>query len=157
MLKQEKKTIGRRELVDFPALDLYEIEAKIDTGAFTSALHCSNIHEDTKPDGRRVVCFELLDPSHPAYNHKRFEFEKFSLRDIKNSFGDVQERYVIRTQIRLYEEEHEAEFSLSDRSDMKYPVLLGRALLRRRYIVDVAKKHLGWKAKQKRTKRRKNL
>ena len=149
--------VGRRELVDFPALELYEIEAKIDTGAYTSALHCSNIHEETTPDGRRVVCFELLDPSHPAYNHKRFEFENFALRDIKNSFGDVQERYVIRTQIRLYEEVHETEFSLSDRSDMKYPVLLGRALLRRRYIVDVAKKHLGWKASRNRTKRKKTL
>jgi hypothetical protein len=154
---KEKKIIGRRELVDFPALGLFEIEAKIDTGAYTSALHCSNIHEETKPDGRRVICFELLDPSHPAYNHKRFEFEKFSLRDIKNSFGDVQERYIIRTQIRLYEEVHEAEFSLSDRSDLKYPVLIGRALIRRRYIVDVAKKHQGWKAQQKLAKRKKKL
>jgi hypothetical protein len=152
--KKEKKTIGRRELVDFPDLGLFEIEAKVDTGAYTSALHCSDIHEETTANGARVICFDLLDPSHPAYNHKRFRFDQYSLREIKNSFGDVQERYVIRTKIRLYEEEHEAEFSLSDRSDMKYPVLLGRALIRRRYVVDVAKKHLAWKSKHKEHKQK---
>lgn len=151
----EKKIIGRRELVDFPDLGLYEIEAKIDTGAFTSAIHCSDVHEEITPDGKKVICFDLLDPSHPAYNHKRLRFENYSLRDIKNSFGDVQERYIIRTKIRLYEEEHETEFSLSDRSDMKYPVLLGRMLLRRRYLVDVGKKHLAWKSKQKEQKQKK--
>lgn len=146
--KKEKKTIGRRELVDFPDLGLFEIEAKVDTGAYTSAIHCSDIHEETTLAGTKEICFELLDPSHPAYNHKRFRFGKYSLRGIKNSFGDVQERYIIRTKIRLYNEEYEAEFSLSDRSDMKYPVLLGRALIRRRYVVDVAKKHLAWKSKR---------
>jgi hypothetical protein len=154
--KKEKKIIGRRELVDFPDLELFEIEAKVDTGAYTSALHCSDIHEETTADGTRVICFDLLDPSHAAYNHKRFRFSRYSLREIKNSFGDVQERYVIRTKIRLYEEEHEAEFSLSDRSDMKYPVLLGRAFIRRRYVVDVAKKHLAWKNKQKEQRRKNN-
>jgi hypothetical protein len=155
--KEEKKLLGRRELVDFPVLDLFEIEAKVDTGAYTSAIHCSNVHEQTMPDGQKVICFELLDPSHPAYNHKQFAFQKYSLRDIKNSFGEVQERYVIRTKIRLYEKEHEAEFSLSDRSDMKYPVLIGRSLLRHRYLVDVAKKNVAWKSKRKVKKQNKNL
>lgn len=142
-------------MVDFPVLELFGIEAKIDTGAYTSAIHCSDVHVETKPDGRKVICFELLDPSHPAYNHRRFEFEDFSVRDIKNSFGDVQERYIIRTLIRIYEEMHEAEFSLSDRSDMKYPVLIGRALIQFRYVVDVGKKHMAWKMKNRRIKKKK--
>jgi len=35
--------IGRKEIVSFPMLDLIDLEAKIDTGAYTSALHCKDI------------------------------------------------------------------------------------------------------------------
>ncbi|MCX7729188.1 MAG: ATP-dependent zinc protease, partial [Bacteroidia bacterium] len=41
--KKEKNVIGRREFVDFPELKLYHVEAKIDTGAYRSALHCEQI------------------------------------------------------------------------------------------------------------------
>ncbi|WP_018479401.1 ATP-dependent zinc protease family protein [Pontibacter roseus] len=147
--KSEKKTIGRREMVAFPELDIDEIEAKIDTGAYTSAIHCSDIHEETRPDGTTVIALDLLDPSHPQYNHKKLVFTDYSLRDIRNSFGDVQERYVIKTRIQLFDELIEAEFSLSDRSDMKYPVLIGRKLLKGRFIVDVSRKNVSQKFNKK--------
>ncbi|TPE43742.1 ATP-dependent zinc protease family protein [Pontibacter mangrovi] len=147
--KPEKKLIGRRELVSFPELDIDEIEAKVDTGAYTSAIHCSDIHEEVRPDGRKVICLDLLDPSHPQYNHKKLTFAEYELREIKSSIGEKQERYVIRTRIRIFDEEIEAEFSLSDRSDMKYPVLIGRKLLKGRFVVDVAKKNLAHKYKIK--------
>lgn len=147
--KHEKLLIGRRELVSFPGLDIEEIEAKVDTGAYTSAIHCSDIHEEVRPDGTKVICLDLLDPSHPQYNHKKLEFTEYELREIKSSIGEKQERFVIRTKIKLFEEEIEADFSLSDRSDMKYPVLLGRKLLKGRFIVDVARKNLAHKYKIK--------
>ncbi|MBF9252012.1 ATP-dependent zinc protease [Pontibacter sp. 172403-2] len=149
--KPEKKIVGRRELVSFPELDIDEIEAKIDTGAYTSAMHCSDIHEEVRPDGAKVICLELLDPSHPQYNHKKLRFARYDLREIKSSFGEVQERYVIRTKIRFFDEIIEADFSLSDRSDMKYPVLIGRQLLRGRFVVDVSRKNIArkYKIKQK--------
>ncbi|WP_162053785.1 ATP-dependent zinc protease family protein [Pontibacter pamirensis] len=149
----EKRIIGRRELVSFPELDIDEIEAKIDTGAYTSAIHCSNIHEETKPDGTTVIALDLLDPSHPQYNHKKLIFSEYDLREIKSSFGEVQERYVIRTKIKFFDETIEAEFSLSDRSDMKYPVLIGRKLLKGRFIVDVSRKNLAHKLKIKQIKK----
>ncbi|WP_187263157.1 ATP-dependent zinc protease family protein [Pontibacter beigongshangensis] len=151
--KPEKKIIGRRERVSFPELDLEEIEAKIDTGAYTSAIHCSDIHEESLPDGSRVISFDLLDPSHPQYNHRRFTFTDYTFRDIKSSNGEVQQRYVIRTRIKFFEEEIEAEFSLSDRSDMKYPVLIGRTLLRGRFIVDVSRKNVARKTNIKQKKK----
>ncbi|PRY13689.1 hypothetical protein CLV24_10559 [Pontibacter ummariensis] len=147
--KPEKRIIGRRELVSFPELDIDDIEAKIDTGAYTSAIHCSDIHEETRPDGTKVIALDLLDPSHPQYNHKKLKFAEYDLREIKSSFGEVQERYVIRTKIKFFEETFEAEFSLSDRSDMKYPVLIGRKLLKNRFIVDVSRKNLASKYKIK--------
>ncbi|MBC3538915.1 ATP-dependent zinc protease [Rufibacter sediminis] len=151
--KPVKSVIGRREMVDFPALELFDIEAKVDTGAYTSSIHCNNIREVDLPDGRRAIHFELLDANHPGYNHKAFQFTEFDLRCVKSSFGDVQERYVIRTKVKIHGEEVETEFSLSDRSDLKYPVLLGRTLLRKRFVVDVSKKYLSLKAKNK-TKQR---
>jgi len=155
MVRDNKKVIGRRELVNFPLLQLFRVEAKIDTGAFTSAIHCSDIHEAILPDGSRVIRFQLLDPTHPQYHHQLFEFNNFSLRDIKSSFGDVQERYVIRTQIQFFEELIEADFSLSDRSDLKYPVLIGRALLHNNFVVDVSRRNVAAKQKIKRTKKNK--
>ena len=148
-VKKKKKIIGRRELIDFPALGLFEIEAKIDTGAFTSAIHCTAIREAALPDGRPVIRFNLLDPTHPLYHQKIFEFDQFTQRDIKSSFGEVQLRYIIRTQIQLFDKIIETDFSLSDRSDMKYPVLIGRALLRKNFIVDVARKNVSAKVKYK--------
>lgn len=151
--KPEKKTVGRRELVSFPELDIDEIEAKIDTGAYTSAIHCSNIHEEVQPDGAKIICLDLLDPSHPQYNHKTLRFARYDLREIKSSFGEVQERYVIRTKIRFFDEIIETDFSLSDRSDMKYPVLIGRQLLKGRFIVDVSRKNIARKYKVKQEKK----
>ncbi|GHA75218.1 ATP-dependent zinc protease family protein [Pontibacter akesuensis] len=147
--KPEKLLIGRRELVSFPDLDLEGIEAKVDTGAYTSAIHCSDIHEEVRPDGTKVICLDLLDPSHPQYNHRKLNFSEYELREIKSSIGEKQERYVIRTKIKLFDEVLEEEFSLSDRSDMKYPVLLGRRLLQGRFVVDVSRKNLAHKYKIK--------
>lgn len=147
--RSKKRTIGRRELVDFPELQLFEVEAKVDTGAFTSALHCTDIREETLPDGSIIIRCKFLDDSHANYNNRAFEFKNFTKRDIKNSFGDVQERYIIRTAIQLFDKEIMTEFSLSDRSDMRYPVLMGRMLLNRHFIVDVARKNVAWKRRKK--------
>ncbi|SHJ13541.1 Uncharacterized conserved protein [Hymenobacter daecheongensis DSM 21074] len=141
-----KRVVGRRELVDFPQLNLWGVEAKVDTGAFTGALHCSNIHVEALPDGRSVLRVLLLDEEHPKFDGCPLEFAEFTLRDIKSSNGEVQERYVIRTVIRLFGEDFDTEFSLSDRSDMRYPVLIGRLLLRRgRFVVDVSRRNASYR------------
>ncbi|MBK0404053.1 ATP-dependent zinc protease [Adhaeribacter sp. BT258] len=147
--RPKKRTIGRRELVDFPELELFEIEAKIDTGAYTSALHCTDIREVKLEDGSIVIRCRFMDEDHPHYNNKVFEFREFALRDIKNSFGDVQQRYVIKTAIQVFDKIIQAEFSLSDRSDMRYPVLIGRVLLNRHFIVDVSRKNVAYKRRLK--------
>ncbi|WP_226271135.1 ATP-dependent zinc protease family protein [Hymenobacter pini] len=141
-----KQIVGRRELVDFPDFQLWGVEAKVDTGAYTGAIHCSNIHVETNAAGRSCLHVQLLDPSHSNFDGTPMRFEQFSLRDIRSSNGDVQERYVIRARIRLFGEDFETDFSLSDRSDMKYPVLIGRVLLRQaRLVVDVARRNLSYK------------
>jgi len=152
-----KRLLGRRELVDFPAFALVGVEAKVDTGAYTSAIHCTNIHTETNGQGRPVLRVRLLDPDHPSFDGQPLEFAEFGLRDIRSSNGEVQERYVIRAVVRLYGEDFTAEFSLSDRSDMKYPVLLGRSLLRQgRFVVDVSRRNLSHRAQERTTRRRRS-
>ena len=143
MKRPPKRTLGRRELIEFPAFGLVGVEAKVDTGAYTSALHCADIHVEIGPGRPPLLRVRLLDPDHPAFDGQPLTFADFGLRDIRSSNGEVQERYVIRAVVRLFGEDFETDFSLSDRSDMRYPVLLGRSLLRQgRFVVDVGRRNV---------------
>ena len=64
--------IGRIERVNFPLWNMKDIEAKIDTGAYTSSIHCQNIQE-IKKSGVSHVQFNLLDSEHPSYNNEIIE------------------------------------------------------------------------------------
>lgn len=139
--------LGRYDRVDLPELGLYNIHAKVDTGAFTCSLHC---HEAEIINGR--LEFILLDEEHPEFTGMRFVFDQFEKRDIKNSFGEVERRFVIVTTIKIFNEDITAEFSLSDRGSLKFPILIGRKILRDRFLIDVTKKNLSYREKR-RTKR----
>jgi len=147
-----KKVIGRKDKIDLPRMRLSDIDAKIDTGAYTSAIHCHKI-KITEMNGNKYVSFNLLDPSHPKYNEKRYRMLLHSKKRIKNSFGKSEERCIVQTYISLFGEKYETEFSLSDRSKMEYPVLLGRKLLKKGFIVDITKSNLSYKHKLKRRKK----
>jgi len=135
----DPRIIGRAELIDFPNWDLYGISAKVDTGAYTSSLHCHHI-ERIKKDGKEYVRFNLLDPSHETYNEKLFELPIYKSKTVKSSNGVSEERFVVKTTLILLGKKLEAELSLTDRSEMRYPVLLGRKLIKGHFIVDVSKK-----------------
>jgi hypothetical protein len=134
-----KRLLGRRELIDLPALGLRGVVAKVDTGAYTSAIHCDEVRLAPDPaTGRPVLHVRLLDPEHPATDGQPLAFA---------SNGEVQARYVIRTVVRLYGQDFATEFSLADRSDLKHPVLLGRSLLRQgHFVVDVARRDVSYQA-----------
>ncbi len=135
-------TLGRCDRVDLPEMGLQGIHAKIDTGAYTSSLHCSRAEV---VNGK--LEFILLDEEHPEFTGIKFRFKKFTQREIKNSFGLAETRYVIKTTIRIFDKVIRAEFSLSDRDNLRYPVLLGRKILRKRFVIDVTKQNLSWKSR----------
>ena len=157
-LSPNKRVLGRQELVDFPSFGLLRVEAKIDTGAFTSALHCTHQRIETDPvTQQRVLRVRLFDEQHPQHDGRTLEFTEFEEREIRNSFGDVQRRYIIRAAVVLFGRPLEAEFSLSDRSDLRFPVLLGRALLQQgEFVVDVGRRNVSYKytQRQRKTKKR---
>ena len=137
--------LGRSDRVDLPGLGLGDIHAKIDTGAYTSSLHC--LRAEVR-DG--VLEFVLLDEEHPEFTGIKYTMKKFDQREIKNSFGEAELRYVIKTKVRLFDKTIRAEFSLSNRGNLKFPVLLGRKILRHRFLIDVTKKDLSFIHKQNR-------
>ncbi|HEY9049780.1 MAG TPA: RimK/LysX family protein [Ohtaekwangia sp.] len=139
-----QKILGRYDRVDLPELGLQNIHAKIDTGAFTSSLHCS------KADiVNGNLEFVLLDEEHPEFTGMKFIFPHFEVRDIKNSFGESERRFVIVTTLKIFNEEIITEFSLSNRGSLKFPILIGRKILRDRFVIDVKKKNLSYKEKRK--------
>lgn len=141
--------LGRSDRVDLPQLGVFDIHAKVDTGAYTSSLHCQ---EAAVVDG--VLEFILLDEEHPEFTGSRFRFSEYEIRDIRNSFGEVERRFVIVTTLKIFDEEITTEFSLCNRGSLRFPVLIGRKILRNRFLIDIDKKNLSFKQKRRSLARR---
>ncbi len=134
--------IGRREFIDFPLLNITGIEAKLDTGAYTSSIHCENIFVETK-NNKSTLSFSVSQLPQDTEQSKTFYFDEFSKKKIKNSFGELEERYTIKTIVKLGSKKIIATISLSNREKMRYPVLIGRKLIKNKFIIDVNKIHTG--------------
>ncbi|MBX7481043.1 ATP-dependent zinc protease family protein [Qipengyuania qiaonensis] len=125
--------VGWRELVHLPELGLHAVPAKIDTGARTSSLH-GTVLEEFERDGEKFVRFAVdFERQHVR---QVCEAVHVDIRGITSSNGETQRRYVIKTPLRIGEVEFRAEISLADRRDMRFPMLIGRSSLRRRFVVD---------------------
>lgn len=145
------KIIGRIDKGDFPELKLQNISIKVDTGAYTSSIHSHEIKE-VELNGKKHIEFKLLDPSHLKYRDKIFKVKNYKVKTIKSSFGTVEQRFIIKTNIVIFDHEYPIELSLSERSDMKYPILLGRKFLNNRFIVDTSQKNISIKLKREKKK-----
>lgn len=143
MKKSNIKTlIGRTDIVDFPKLELFDIDIKVDSGANTSSFHCHSIQEENN-----VLKCQFLDPKHEKYHEKYFIFDEFTQKMIKSSNGIAENRYLIKTEILIFNEIYPIELTLTERGSMKFPVLLGRKFLSKKFMVDTAKKNLSFKNK----------
>lgn len=136
--KQPLKTIGRRTLSRLPELHVRSIVAKIDTGAYSSTLHAENIRieGEEKPE----LVFELTPTdklSTVSGKSETYRTTDYFVQKVRSSNGHIQERYSIRTQISIDGIRFKGILTLSDRSEMGYPLLIGRKLLRSRFMVNV--------------------
>lgn len=136
MLK--KKIIGAIEIISIPDLQLYDLEAKVDTGADTNALHCDDIFVDEN----NIVHFKLLDEVHASYHGKKMAVPLYQMKKIKSSNGEIQDRPSIRLRVNFFGKNYMTVISLTNRSDMKYPMLIGRKFLAKKFLVDVSQKYL---------------
>lgn len=136
-MDRNRKVIGRLEHIALPGLGIERVEAKIDTGAYRSALHYQRIRLRTV-DGIKqlVVTFQM------GGRRRTKAFRNYKRVTVKSSNGSTSRRYLISTRVRLSTTVVRTQFTLFDRSDMKYQVLLGRKFLRGRFVVDVSGKNL---------------
>ena len=134
----EKLIIGKNEYVSFPHFSLENLRAKVDTGAKTSSLHCSMIKQI---DDERVM-FVLLDENHKKFKQNTHILKISRIANVKSSNGSVQKRIFVKTNIVLGKKSYLSEFSLNDRGNMKFPVLLGRSILKENFLVDVEYEYL---------------
>lgn len=123
-----KTTIGWREWLALPTLNIPAIKAKIDTGARTSALHAFFVEPFNKDD-QQMVRFGV----HPL--QKRLDVEVIceapvkDFREISDSGGHREMRYVIETEILLGDLTKRIEMTLTNRDNMKFRMLLGRTAM----------------------------
>jgi hypothetical protein len=133
-MPKAKVIIGRLEYIALPKLGVERAMAKIDTGAYRSALHYQKL-ELRRTEGR----VELVATFAMGRKRSRMVFKHFSRVTVKSSTGQRTRRYLVRTWVVLNGHRVLTQFTLFDRSDMKYQVLLGRKFLRGRFVVDVAR------------------
>lgn len=131
------KIIGWKEKIDFLDFGIFEVHAKVDTGAKTSVLHCQQI-KVTQQAGEKWVRFIPIGNT----NKKEFTLPVHSEKSIKNSFGFQENRVTVITKVQFFNEIFSLEISLRDRSNMAYPMLMGRNFIRKKYLVDVSQAYL---------------
>lgn len=133
--------IGWKEWVSLPDLQIPAIKAKVDTGARTSVLHASHITVFRKPSGRWVRYVVRPLRKNPEIEIQ-CESKLLDKRDIKNSGGQVESRYVIESTVVLGEASWSATLSLTSRDDMLFRMLLGRTSLPGNVIIFPGEKYL---------------
>jgi ribosomal protein S6--L-glutamate ligase len=114
------------------------VEAKIDTGARTSALHANSI-EPFEADGAAWVRFDVAGESESVPWHEAPVADR---RSVRSSNGETEQRYVIRTGLVLAGRAWPVEISLTNRERMELPMLIGREALAGRVLVDAEKSWL---------------
>jgi hypothetical protein len=130
------KPIGCLEYVSFPDLGISNILAKVDTGAYSGAIHCTDIKVVRRGlDRKRVLKYTPL--GHPKLAQETLDFEETYVRSAN---GHKQKRFIIVTRVEIAGKTYELKTGLSDRSDMKREALIGRRFLRENGMtVDVRK------------------
>ncbi|QNI03020.1 ATP-dependent zinc protease [Halomonas sp. SH5A2] len=138
-LLENKTLLGRNEWVGLPSIGTY-LKAQVDSGANTSSLSAREITPFER-DGEDWVRFKLaLNEDDVVVESVRDEWIEAPIERrvrIVQASGE-ESRLVISLLLTLGPLSENVEFTLSDRSHLDYPVLLGRRFLLDISIIDVA-------------------
>lgn len=131
----EKVIVGCLELCSLPKIGIHDIEVRVDTGAKTSALHVDNVKRYLN-QGKPWVSFDMRPDVYNIEAVLQCKAALYDVRNIKSSNGVSEERYVIKTDIHLGNDQWPIEVTLTNRADMSYMMLLGRQGMGDRLLVD---------------------
>lgn len=133
--------IGWREWITLPDFEEVRVKAKIDTGAKTSAIHARNIREEEVGD-RLFVTFDLQPRQRAKVPSLTCRAAVTDHRVIRNSGGQEETRYVIRTPAAVGLYEFDIELTLTRRDNMGFRMLLGRDAVKNLFLVNPARSFL---------------
>ena len=129
-MSEYKDIFGICEKVSMPEFGIIDVVAKVDTGAYSGALHCSNIEEIISDNGKKKLRFN------PSNNHTQtIESSRFIKSYVRSSTGHRVKRYLFDTNIVIKGISYKIRIGLSDRSDMNYEILIGRRFLSQNNIL----------------------
>lgn len=130
-----KVIAGWVEKVTVVSADLVT-KAKLDTGAKTSSIYAVNV-ENFKRNGERWTRFDLV-VTDLQDKEKIVSLERKRIRKvrIKGEDDEYDRRSVVMLPICFDGRSYDVEFTLANRKNYIYPVLLGREFLEGRAIVD---------------------
>lgn len=137
----EKRVIGRVAWIGIPEYGIKRLYARVDTGAHHNTIHCRDMAVERLASGD-VLSFVIVDTDKTHYGKRKIQPTKVSTSnfeevEIRTSSGHEQKRFVVPFDIIVQGERYDGElFTLSDRSSMVFPALLGRRFLKGRYLVD---------------------
>jgi len=123
-----REIFGSIETVAIPSLGVTNTVAKVDTGAWTGAIHCTNVREENgvlyfTPLGDETLATSTTD---------------YSKRNVRSATGHIAERYIITVTLEIKGKTYQTTLGLSDRELLKREMLLGRKfLIENDILVDV--------------------
>jgi glutathione synthase/RimK-type ligase-like ATP-grasp enzyme len=133
----KQQLIGTTEHIILPEIGKVVFPAKIDTGADSSAIWASDIEQK---DG--TLFYTLFAPGSMYYTGQRLQTDTFKITSVKSSFGHEEIRYKVRLKITIGKITISRWFSLANRSQNTFPILLGKNFLKNRFIVDVSQNYI---------------
>ena len=101
----KKTIIGHIDIVDFPELNLIDVPCKIDTGALSSSLHCKEIIKLEK-EGKEYLKIK--------FNNDYYITEEYKEIKIKSSNGISENRFEIKTKIKLFNRVYKIKINLAE-------------------------------------------
>jgi hypothetical protein len=146
-IMRDFEVIGWQETVQFPDWGGAKMRAKVDTGARSSAIHAEDFEIVRRPSTperplNEVMIMTLKVGPRAKPKFIQAEAPVVDYRSVKNSGGKIEERPFIQTQIELNGVQHPIVLSVTNRDKMKFPILLGRAFLAGKYLVDSSARNL---------------
>lgn len=133
--------VGRKEYLDFPQWGIRHVRAKVDTGARTSALDVLNCDVQESAEGLVAIVQLAL---HPRRHRRVVEIQAPVVRmaRVRGTAGPCELRPVIEAEVRLGPVHKSIHLTLTNRSAMRYRIILGREALAGSFLVDVAHSYL---------------
>ena len=127
-----KTIIGRNATVDFID-EVFDVPAKVDTGADSSAVWATDIFVDDK----HRLHYKLFGKDSPYYTGREHIVSEYSVASTKSSLGNSMIKFRVKMLVKIGDRTVRASFGLSDRSTHNYPILIGRRTLHGKFLVDV--------------------